>query len=452
MCFLICQACFTSARYGKDDFMISDIAYKAKIGLDILRSDFLRIWHAGAVHIGASRWLVQAVGIIQRILLARILGAENIGHIAVVRSSIEILKYPASAGIFTPTNKLTAEESGNIEVQAKVLATGFWFVLCTSSIVALIAFIVLRNTSIIADSVARNLLSVVVLFLPLTALPQIIKSFLAGQQRMRLIAKINVFLPVLGFATIISLCYFWGLTGWLANTIAGVIIGFCIYFFFTGIRIQFGWDTQILGRMLRIGLFAFLGQSVGAILLQFDTLCISGIMKDAEATGIYNTAAMASQQLMAVVGGILYTVFPYVAKNHDNMPKLRARYKELSLKLFLISCAIGVGAYLAAPWFFPLFGPKFIFSINPFRVLIIGFLCTVQFVLANTYLDALGRTDITFASGMLAAICNILLNLLFIPRWGIMGAAWATVISLVLSMIIREAAVHYFIFYKGAVK
>ena len=432
--------------------MINVIAEKAKTILNVLLNDFGRIWRAGAVHIGASRWLVQAVGIIQRIVLARILGAENIGHIAVVRSSMELIKLPAGAGIFTPTNKLTAEESGNIEGQTKILATGFWFVLCTSIFVALITFIALRTTSIIADSVARDLLSVVVLFLPLTALSQIIVSFLAGQQRMRLIAKINAMLPVAGFVTIIFFCYFWGLAGWLVNSIVWVIIGFCIYFFFTGIRIQLGWDTQILGRMLRIGLFAFLGQSVGTILLQFDTLCISGIMKDAEATGVYNTAAMASQQLMAVIGGILYTVFPYVAKNRDNLPKLRARYKELSVKLFLLSGAAGVCAYLVAPWFFPLFGPKFVASIDPFRMLIIGFLCQVQTVLANTYLDALGRTDIHFGVGLFAAISNILLNLFFIPRWGIMGAAWATVFSLIFSMIIREVALHYFIFYKGAVR
>lgn len=214
--------------------MINVIAEKAKAkaSFSMLVNDFGRIWRAGAVHLGASRWLVQAVGIIQRIVLARILGAENIGHIAVVRSSMELIKLPAGAGIFTLTNKLTAEESGNIARQTKILATGFWFVLCTSSFVAIIAFIALRTTSIIADSVARDFLSVVILFLPLTALSQIIVSFLAGQQKMRLIAKIGVFLSVAGFVTIIFFCYFWGLTGWLANTIVWVIIGFCIYFFY----------------------------------------------------------------------------------------------------------------------------------------------------------------------------------------------------------------------------
>jgi O-antigen/teichoic acid export membrane protein len=427
-------------------------AEKTKAGINLLTQDLSRVWRAGAVHISASQWLSRTILIVQQIVLARILGAANIGHIAVVRSSMALLNLPAGAGIITPTTKLTAEKSGDSEAQANVLATGFWFVLVTSSVVALITLITLKTTSVIADEIARDLLSVVVTFIPLIALSQIIVSFLAGQQKMRLIAKVGFFLPVAGFVSVVFLCYFWGLKGWLVNYVGLVILGFCIYRFFVGIKIPFGWNPRHLSRMVRIGLFAFLGQSVGAILLEFDTLCISGIMKDAEATGIYNTAAIASQQLLSVVGGILYTVFPYVAKNQHDLPKLRQSYKELSLKLFLLSCGAGLCAWFVSPWFFPLFGPKFVASIAPFRILVFGFLCRVQSVLANTYLAASGRTDIQFVAGILAAICNITLNILFIPKWGIMGAAWATVASLLLSMIMCAVALHYFIFYKEAVR
>jgi Na+-driven multidrug efflux pump len=70
----------------------------------------------------------------------------------------------------------------------------------------------------------------------------------------------------------------------------------------------------------------------------------------------------------------------------------------------------------------------------------------------NTYLDALGRTDVTFITGLLAMVTNIVLNLVFIPRWGVPGAAWATVISLFFSMVVREAAFHYLIFHKKAIR
>ena len=428
------------------------VIQRARASFDLLINDFGRIWRAGALHISASNWIAQSVGIAQRIILARILGAANIGHIAVVKSSLALLILPASIGMFTPVTKLTAEKSGDNIAQSKVIATGSKFVFFNSCLVAFISIVLLRTTSVIADKVARDLLSIVVLLLPLMALSNVLLSSLAGQQKMRLIAKIEAFLPVAGLVSAVLLCYFWSLKGWLLNYVGWIILGFCIYLFFVRARIFVKLDIRLMRRMLSIGVFAFLGQAVGTILLQFDTLCISGIMKDAEATGIYNTAALASQQLMFLVGGILYTVFPYVAKNQSDLPKLSKRYKELSLKLMMLSGFIGLCAWLISPYFFPLFGQKFVESTIPFRILIIGFLCRVKFVLANTYLDALGRTDITFISGLLAVISNIILNILFIPKWGIIGAAWATVASLFLSMLIREAALKYFIFYKKAIR
>jgi len=432
--------------------MKDQVVERACIISNFLLRDLSRVWRAGAVHIGASRWLTQAIRIVQRILLARILGATNIGHIAVVRSSLALLQLPAGAGILTATKKFTAESSGNDVEQANVLSTGFWFVACTSCVVASIMLVVLRTTSIISDEVARDILSVLVFALPLMVLSQLLISVLAGCQRMRLIAKTGALLSLGGFLTAVSLSYFWGIRGWLGNRVGWAIVGFCIYLFVLGGRIPIRWDGHLLHRMFRIGLFAFLGQAVGTILLQFDTLCISGIMKDAEATGIYNTAAMAYQQLMSVVGGVLYTVFPYVAKNHRDLPRLRRRHKELTIKLGGISVLAGLVAWWVAPWFFLLFGAKFAASVAPFRILVVGFLFQVQSVLSNTYMDALGRTDIHLYVGLLAMSSNILLNLLFIPKWGIIGAAWATVISLAFSLLVREAVLHYFIFYKEAIR
>ena len=414
--------------------------------------DVKRAWHAGALHIGASDWVVQSAAIIQRIILARILGVANIGHIAVVSSSLSILALPASMGINTPTTKITAERTDDERGQREVLITGFTYTFFLSLSVSVIAFILMLTTSIIADEVARRLLSIIVLFLPISILSGLMISWLAGRRQMKLIAKIQGFMPLVGIVTAVTLSHLWQLNGWLVSSVTMIMLGFSLLYYFVRTRIRLTIDAALLKRMLSIGLFAFLGQSVGVVLLQFDTLCISGIMKNPEATGIYSTAALAYQQLIALVGGILFTVFPYVAKNRNDMALLRRRYWELSLKLFLLSAAGGICAWLAAPIFFPIFGREFAASVGPFRILVFGSLFRAQYVLVNTYLDALGRTDMTFATGLLATVANIVLNLVFIPRWGISGAAWATVISLFVSMLVREAAIHYLIFHKKAIR
>jgi stage V sporulation protein B len=420
--------------------------------VDLALRDVKRAWHAGALHIGASDWIVQSAAIVQRILLARILGAANIGHIAVTSSSLQILCLPASVGIFTPTTKITAERTDDEAGQREVLKTSFTFTLFLSLSVAIVAFILMLATSVIADEIARRLLRVIVLFIPVTVLSQLMISWLAGRQRMKLIAKIQGFMPLVGIVTAVTLSSFFQLRGWLASSVSMIVLGFALTYHYSRAKVRLGVDSALLKRMLAIGLFAFLGQSVGVVLLQFDTLCISGIMKNPEATGVYNTAALAYQQLIALVGGILYTVFPYVAKNRNDVPLLRRRYWELSGKLFLLSAAGGIAAWFVAPIFFPIFGSDFAASVAPFRILVLGSVFRAQYVLVNTYLDALGRTDVTFVTGLLATVANIVLNILFIPRWGISGAAWATVISLFFSMVVREAAIHYLVFHKKAIR
>ncbi|MHA1753368.1 MAG: flippase [Candidatus Helarchaeota archaeon] len=417
-----------------------------------VKKDIKKVWRVGAVHISASRYLTQVIGIVQRILLARILGAANIGHIAVVKSALKLIGLPAGIGSFTAVTKFIAESNRNKEQEKNIISTAVIYNILTSIVTILIVYVLLSYTNLINDSIANSLLKLLVLLLPLTILTQIFTSFLAGQQRMRIIAKINIILTIVRIGLILALSYFFILKGWLIAQIILIVLGFLLFGIYVKDYIKVKFDRSIAKRIFKIGSWAFLGQAVGTILLQFDTLCISGIMKDAEATGIYNTAALVSQQMVAFSGGILYTVFPYVAKNKNNLEKLKRKHKEITKKLIMLNIIIYLIAILIAPYFFPLFGEKFKMSVIPFRVLGLAVIIRSVYILTNTYLDALGRTDLTFISGIFAAGINISLNLLFIPRWGIMGAAWATVTSLVISLIMREIFLYYYIFCKKKIR
>ena len=333
----------------------SGILLMIKVNIKSIVHDLNRAWRIGAVHVTGSRFISIPVSIVQRILLARVLGVANIGHIAVVRSCLIIINLPATMGMFIPTTKLVAEESGKSAMQSVVLATAFWFIFCTSSIITVITLITLGTIPIITDNISKDLLSFIIIFMPFIALSQIMKSSLAGQEKMRIIAKVDTYLAVSGALFVVIICYLFSLKGWLVYKIAFIFIEFSLLFYLVGAKIPFKFDGKVLSRMLRIGLFGFMSQSVAQVLLQFDTLCISGIMKDAEATGIYNTAALASQQMMVVVSGILYTLFPYVAKNRCDLPKLYTLYKELSIKILLLSGTSSLLAWLGRAIFFSSF-------------------------------------------------------------------------------------------------
>ena len=56
-----------------------------------------------------------------------------------------------------------------------------------------------------------------------------------------------------------------------------------------------------------------------------------------------------------------------------------------------------------------------------------------------------GYTRLVFWNSLGAFILNIILNIILIPKFGIMGAAWATLLSVVAIGFARVIEVHYFL-------
>ena len=418
----------------------------------VLRNDFERIWRAGVVHIGVSQWINQLVFVAQRILLARILKADGIGHISVVSATLNLVRLPAGGGIFTALTKLMAESGRDPARERPVMGTALSINLATSLAISLVTAVVLGRTSWVPDPVANAILRRMVPFLPVLILSESFRCALLGQRRMRAAGAAMTIAAVLSLLLVTLSAWRWNLPGWTAAQIASFFLALVCVTIPLGSVLSVRWDSAIARRLAGIGVFAFLGQMTGQLILQFDTLAVSGLLKDPETTGVYNSAALVAQQLLVVPGAILTVAFPMVAQTRNDPARLRSYYIEISRKLALLSVAVSVIAGVAAYPLFGLMGARFLKSLGPFRVLLLGFVARSLYTLDNTYLDALGRTDLTFASGLFAAATTIGLNLWLIPHWGMMGAAWATTLAMFISLALRRATVYLFIFRWRAVR
>jgi O-antigen/teichoic acid export membrane protein len=75
------------------------------------------------------------------------------------------------------------------------------------------------------------------------------------------------------------------------------------------------------------------------------------------------------------------------------------------------------------------FGEEFTKSVPMLRGILPGVLVLVVFRILNSRLAGMGRPQVAIYSFILPLILNLLLNILWIPRYGGMGAVWATNIS-----------------------
>lgn len=152
---------------------------------------------------------------------------------------------------------------------------------------------------------------------------------------------------------------------------------------------------------------------------------------DASAVGIYSVAARVAEFWNFIPGLVIFSLFPAIVNAKIISERsYERRFGKLLAGVTVLSVTVAIGiSILAAPLVQLLAGGEYLAAIAPLRIYIWG---VVAMVIVSTFqqlLVAEGWTKITFYMTMGGAISNILLNLWFIPQWGIMGAAAATLIA-----------------------
>jgi len=78
------------------------------------------------------------------------------------------------------------------------------------------------------------------------------------------------------------------------------------------------------------------------------------------------------------------------------------------------------------------FGQEFIQATSALKYISIGLFCNATFGLSYLILEAAAKTKLILMNNSICLILNIILNILFIPVFGVKGAAMATSISMII--------------------
>jgi O-antigen/teichoic acid export membrane protein len=135
--------------------------------------------------------------------------------------------------------------------------------------------------------------------------------------------------------------------------------------------------------------------------------------------------------LLAVPVTYFLGIFPTLSRTYtydiESFRGIVVRSLRL-LSIFALPIGIG-GTFLARPIVMLLFGQNYIESVVPLRILSWA---AALIILRGTYrqsLNAAGRQDLDLFCALTSVVINIGLNLLLVPRYGIVGAAVTTLIA-----------------------
>ena len=363
------------------------------------------------------------------VYLARVLGVESYG---VLEFAVSILTYFllfADGGLELWATREAASGRNMRDLVARVVPLRFVLAICSFSFLLVVLLFLPQYA---------GLRTVLILFsLVLFSQAINLKWVFMGQQKMTRVAAGLVIAQIVFASTIFVSVHSSRALVWIPIFRLVSEIAMCLFFGTLFVRTHGDLRVKLTlrqpGTTLRPALT--LGASHGLALMNynFDTILL-GLLLTPVAVGFYNAAYKPVTVLLAMPTTYFIGLFPALSRAYSLD---RDTFREIATTSFGFAavCAVplGIGGlFLARPVMNFLFGPAYASAAPVLQILSWS---AVLVILRGTFrqsLNAAGRAELDLRCAAASVLFNIVLNVLLIPRYGIIGSATATLLSEVL--------------------
>jgi polysaccharide transporter, PST family len=246
-------------------------------------------------------------------------------------------------------------------------------------------------------------------------------SLLAQTTSFVLVTLLKVYLILYSFSVIYFI---------LTSLIEAILVAsiFVLVYKERGFKFNWKFDFNFSKSFLREGFFLLLSGVSAIIYMKIDQVMIGFLLSNYE-VGIYSVAVRLGEIGYIFPALILSSLFPVLVKYQG-----KDLFKKRLIKLSSFMTWVALGGSLAILFFSKniilfLYGVDYLYSAEILNIYILASVFVFFGYVANKVLIIEGLSKIILFKEGLGAILNISLNLILIPNFGIMGAAYATVIS-----------------------
>ena len=189
----------------------------------------------------------------------------------------------------------------------------------------------------------------------------------------------------------------------------------------------------------------FLGL-LGGILYWIDSFAI-GYFRSTIEVGFYNAAVPIALLLAIAPELFMRLFFPLITKEYSrkNFGMIKELSQQVGKWIFMLNLPLFIIMVLFPGIFINiLFGQEYLIAETSLRILAIGALFSSLTLIASNLILMVGKTKIILMNLVGIFIINVVLNIILVPRYGISGAAFSTMIcGVILGFIFIWQAYHY---------
>ena len=166
------------------------------------------------------------------------------------------------------------------------------------------------------------------------------------------------------------------------------------------------------------------------ILVLIDITCLDIFTQGNEILANYKVASVVPTAMLFISTSVIVYYYPKLIYLYsENIDKFLQELKLIRRMLVIVNGIIALGLFLFAPLVITLlFGSEYITSINVFRVLCLNYFIFGSYrKLYGNMIALIKKVKINLLNTTLSGVFNVILNIIFINKWGEIGAALATV-------------------------
>lgn len=168
---------------------------------------------------------------------------------------------------------------------------------------------------------------------------------------------------------------------------------------------------------------------------------------DSDAVGIYGVAYAVARLMLMFSTAFNFLGAPVASElesERDLSDLLTVQYSVLRWLVIASVPLIVPFAFFASDFIAVVYGTRYAAGGSALAVLTVGFAVHNVFSAQNNLMEALGKSSELAFNSVVGAVLNIMLNLYMIPRYGVIGAALATVAAyLVMDTMVLGELFHY---------
>jgi len=377
------------------------------------------------------------------IFLARYLGVEDFGFWSFFFSFLSIALILSQLGIGSAARYFVAKYNDS-EFIHSVWASSFKLRIKTTTAFCIVYLLVAYPLALLFDK--PSLLQLIILSTPLiffSGIVEYLKNVSAGlhtlktnffitsmEYGLKLILVITFLLIAKSMISIVS-----------AYTLSLIIVAMVGYFLTKKNIVYIGNKTKrdFTVDLVNYAKMVFLIHISVTVSFEIDTLMI-GILNNNAEVGIYAGAKQLVIYLPQISVAISMGTMPLFAKlNDENKHQLRRLFRTLMYLNALLFGLLGIGLFVFADWLVPFVLGEEYQSASTVLKLLIPFLITISFVpFIDVFLDYQGQVKRRTVNYMMALLLNVVLNILLIPKYGAIGAAYATSLSFMPCLVLNS--------------